>query len=402
MDPPGLHSPGREQDARELEEAKEKLAQPTKWLYEQKALLPLLTLLKVLSRKEINRKLIGQKAIGLLLKHLSDQTVGTKIQAEGANVVLNICYEKENVSAVLACGGASTLVEFLTSKDEELQANAAGALQSICFQPEGRKVVRSLGAIPPLVDLLAAGSLNVRARAVGALHNISSDVDSIRVIRRKGGIRWLVRLLHHTQPCVCGSAAGALQNVSREVASRLLIRDSDAIKSLIKLLQSTEVQTQVCAAGALLNVLGPELCDEDNPTPQGLKRREAFVKTITLTLVASIIKQTVFTKETKDLMSSPPIKAPAPVILKTSSPTRPDMMLPLAGFIPPRSQTALAIPAHSRLRGGHGPAPNLQRLANADWALDFVPPNRRTALLDKATTSMVIGRESVPTMPGVD
>lgn len=93
-----------------MEEAKEKLSQPTKWLLEQKTLLPLLTHLKVLSRKEVNRRAVGAKAIAQLLKHLSDQTAGTKIQAEGANVVLNICYEKENVSAVLACGGASTLV----------------------------------------------------------------------------------------------------------------------------------------------------------------------------------------------------------------------------------------------------------------------------------------------------
>lgn len=93
-----------------MEEAKEKLSQPTKWLLEQKSLLQLLTHLKVLSRKEVNRKAVGAKAIAQLLKHLSNQSVGTKIQAEGANVVLNICYEKENVSAVLACGGASTLV----------------------------------------------------------------------------------------------------------------------------------------------------------------------------------------------------------------------------------------------------------------------------------------------------
>lgn len=101
---------GDGQDARDLEEVKEKLSQPTKWLLEQKTLLQLLTHLKVLSRKEVNRKALGPKAIARLLKHLTDQTVGTKIQAEGANVVLNICYEKENVSAVLASGGASTLV----------------------------------------------------------------------------------------------------------------------------------------------------------------------------------------------------------------------------------------------------------------------------------------------------
>nr|XP_024377802.1 vacuolar protein 8-like [Physcomitrium patens] len=371
------------QDARELEEAKAKLSQPTKWLIEQQTLLQFLTQLKVLSRKETNRKALGQKAIAQLLKHLSDHSVDTKILAEGANVVLNVCYERDNVRALLACGGASTLVEFLTSKDEELQANAAGALQSICFQPEGRTVVRSLGAIPPLVDLLSSGSLNVRARAVGALHNISSDEDSIRVIRRRGGIRWLVRLLHHTQPCVCGSAAGALQNVSREVASRLLIRDSDAINSLIKLLQSTEVQTQVCAAGALLNVLGPELCDEGNPTPQGLKRREAFVKTITLILVASIIKQTVFTKQTRNIIASATKNSIAPVITKSSSPTWPKMTpYPLGGISPSRTQTAPSIPSYSRFRGddhSQVPKPPL----NTDWSLGLIPPGRRALFLDE-------------------
>lgn len=241
---------------------------------------------------------------------------------------------------------------------------------------------------------------------MGALHNISSDVDSIRVIRRKGGIRWLVRLLHHTQPCVCGSAAGALQNVSREVASRLLIRDSDAIHSLIKLLQSTEVQTQVCAAGALLNVLGPELCDEDHPTPQGLKRREAFVKTITLTLVASIIKQTVFTPETKDMIqkaSASMIRAPtAPKITKTSSPTRPAMTLsPTFGGGGVRAHTALSTPAPPRLRGGGPQSPGPHRLPNADWSLDFVPPNRRAALLEQDANAMT-GKQSAPSMPRVD
>ena len=98
------------QDRKNLEEALTKLMQPTKWLVEHKALLPLLTQLKVLSRTEANRKMIKEEAIAQLLRHISDRGVGTKIQGEGANVVLNICYEKENVKAVLACGGASTLV----------------------------------------------------------------------------------------------------------------------------------------------------------------------------------------------------------------------------------------------------------------------------------------------------
>eukprot|EP00959_Pyramimonas_sp_CCMP1952_P109178 2283336-Pyramimonas_sp.AAC.1 len=52
-------------------------------------------------------------------------------RARGANVILNACYEKENVDLVLSCGGIKPLVGFLTTEDQELQANAAGAIQSI-------------------------------------------------------------------------------------------------------------------------------------------------------------------------------------------------------------------------------------------------------------------------------
>lgn len=185
------------QDVDSMEQVRVGLAEPTKVLLESNRLLPLLTQLKVLSRKQSNRKAVGESCIASLLRHLNSVSCTPRIKAEGANVVLNICYEKENVDTVLRCGAAATLVKhchffttcslsniqwlqvgsaacgnaFMTvllmqvgclgSLDEELQANAAGALQSICFQPEGRRMVRELGAIPPLVDLLSSPSLNV-------------------------------------------------------------------------------------------------------------------------------------------------------------------------------------------------------------------------------------------------
>eukprot|EP00898_Chlorokybus_atmophyticus_P006496 jgi/Chlat1/6848/Chrsp51S06566 len=279
-------------------------------------LLLLLKALKILSRKHTNRIALGvNHGLRAVLKHVKqpasirwgcdvDTTTSTtttttdlhlhRVAAEGANVVLNACYEKPNVERVVAAGGVAALVAFLADDIDklisagagagvgvvggkvgdgalsELRANAAGALQSICFQEEGRT--------------------QVRTRAVGAIHNLSSDAGSIRVIRRAGesGIPVLVSLLSDTaHPAVQAAAAGALQNVSREVASRMIIRELYAVPPLAELLVGTDMQ--VCAAGALLNILGPELSQGKDT-----ERRKAFGKIISLCLISSSVSDALF------------------------------------------------------------------------------------------------------------
>ncbi|GAQ89309.1 hypothetical protein KFL_005090050 [Klebsormidium nitens] len=262
--------------------------------------LAALKALKILSRKKPNRLAMrGDEkrggAIQAVMRFLqAPGKVDNRIAAEGANVILNACYERENVEVVLQHQGTAPLVNFLGAADKDLQANAAGALQSVCFQAKGRTVVREADAIPPLISLLASDSLKVRTRAVGALHNMSSDVDSIRIIRRKDGIPPLIKLLRSPQPAIAGSAAGALQNVSREVASRQKIRgDSDAVRALADLLvEGKELQTQVCAAGALLNILGPELAEKDKGGDEAA--RKGFARIIVSCLVISMAYDSVF------------------------------------------------------------------------------------------------------------
>ncbi|GAX84906.1 hypothetical protein CEUSTIGMA_g12327.t1 [Chlamydomonas eustigma] len=218
----------------------------------------LLRSLKILSRKQDNRCIIGADGIMAVLLSLSPPLT-PKIAAEGANVLLNVCYEPQNVSALLNTTGVQQLVGFLSDDDPDLQANAAGAIQSICFQPLGRQRVCDLGGIQNLLPLLGCNHPKVVTRAAGAIHNLSSDSESIRLIRKYAGIPRLLLLLSDTNVAVAGSAAGALQNVSRELASRLLIREMDAIPALAMLLSCEDVHAQVCAAGALLNILGPDL-----------------------------------------------------------------------------------------------------------------------------------------------
>jgi hypothetical protein len=267
--------------------------------------LQLLKAFKILSRKASNRTLMGNDGCILaILLHLSSSPLSpttsptstapetppisrSTIKAEGANVLLNLCYEPQNVSTLInRTPGCRLLIDFLLEEDAALQANAAGAIQSICFTKEGRKSVRDLEGIQNLIPLLGKPDTKVVQRSVGALHNLSADGESISFIRRYGGIPRLIALLKEDSPLISGSAAGAIQNVGRELASRMLIREmDDVIEPLARLLSSEDMNAQVCAAGALLNLLGPELEGKD---------RAALGKIMSLVMASSMVYEGVY------------------------------------------------------------------------------------------------------------
>ena len=249
----------------------------------------LLQVIKVLSRKQVNRSRVGQIGIRSVLSRLEGGPalpMSARVAAEGANVLLNICYEREHVISLLRCDGVPPLIGFLGHEDEAVAANAAGAIQAICFQDKGRVCVREQGAVAKLVPLLASNSSRVARRAVGALHNLSSDPECLSIIRKRGGIPSLVELLRADHLATCGSAAGTLQNISREAASRHAVRDEeDAVPALADLLSAQDLSAQVCAAGALLNVLGPEL----DKSSTGEVGRRAFGSILSCALALSMM-----------------------------------------------------------------------------------------------------------------
>ncbi|KAG1667363.1 hypothetical protein FOA52_001423 [Chlamydomonas sp. UWO 241] len=256
------------------------------------AVLLLLKVLKILSRKADNRAVVGPDGIRAVLVNLAPP-LNPQVAAEGANALLNICYEPQNVGLLLQTRGVEQLVEFLQAEGSQLlQANAAGAIQSICYQPAGRRAVREHEGIQSLLPLLSMRDApNVVSRAVGAIHNLSSDAASIPLIRKYAGIPRLVELLGHANVGVAGSAAGALQNVSRELTSRVVIRDLDAVPPLATLLSCQDVHAQVCSAGALLNIMGPDM--EDGEYGAGNTKR-ALGAVMSLILAASIVHEGVF------------------------------------------------------------------------------------------------------------
>ena len=88
-------------------------------------------------------------------------------------MLLNACYEADNVDSVLRLGGVPAVVAALggaptpaaDALGQAVQANSAGAIQSICYQERGRRAVRECGAVGALVGLLASQSVKVRTRA---------------------------------------------------------------------------------------------------------------------------------------------------------------------------------------------------------------------------------------------
>jgi hypothetical protein len=293
--------------------------------------------LKILSRKEENRLAFTRRATQGVCDVLRNngRKISRAVASEGACVLLNACYERDNVDAVIACGGVEPLVRFLsdgggfgddddgTGTNEEerlhqsrsrpkppkppsspssssLRSNAAGAIQSISYTERGRARVRDCDGVNVLVralrDLVGGGgktktatttttadassssssssSSLALARVVGAIHNMTSDAEAVRAARTLGGVPLIVPLLRSRAPSVAGSAAGAAQNMSREAASRRMIRDAGAIPALGELLVVGEVPAQVCAAGALLNILGPELSRGGGGAGSGVRAEE--------------------------------------------------------------------------------------------------------------------------------
>jgi hypothetical protein len=206
--------------------------------------LALLRMLKVLSRKEVNRTNLEDEDVTTITKYLTSPRTRA-IASEVSNVVLNICYEKSNVIMLIKANGVPPLRDFLKTDDEDVQSSAAGALQSLSYQEQGRIHIREIGVIPLVIPLLTHSSVKVRTRCVGVVHNMSSDIPSIAILRLGKAIEPLVQMLSAPQPTICSSAAGAIQNLSREAASKEEIVALQGIPPLTDLLFGSDVASQV-------------------------------------------------------------------------------------------------------------------------------------------------------------
>lgn len=101
--------------------------------------------LKILLRKEANRRSMGRMGLQLLTAALERQArTPTAAAAELGNVVINACYNGDsNVRTLIECSGLSPLLMLLRTRDVDTIQSMLGALQGICFVPFGRQHVRA-------------------------------------------------------------------------------------------------------------------------------------------------------------------------------------------------------------------------------------------------------------------
>ncbi len=87
---------------------------------------------KILFRKDVNRSRLGERDVFTLVESLRQHASNSDVVREGANAVLNMCYEKANVLHVVKNGCVDLLLGGLDpANPASVQASCSGALQSI-------------------------------------------------------------------------------------------------------------------------------------------------------------------------------------------------------------------------------------------------------------------------------
>lgn len=87
---------------------------------------------KILMRKDTNRQNLNSRDVNALVDALRRNSKNSSIVREGANAILNMCYDKANVISVVKSDCVNILIRGLeTGNPPSIQASCAGALQSI-------------------------------------------------------------------------------------------------------------------------------------------------------------------------------------------------------------------------------------------------------------------------------
>lgn len=287
------------------------------------AALPALRVVKILSRKAINRPEVPLSFLIALETQLLNGFDNDPQVVETANVCLNLCYETQLIRYVSSTSIPKLLVEALprlvpSSASTSASTSASstmggtdpgagcaailGALQSLCYAAEGKAAVATAGVLPLLVSLLWQEDELVRERTLGTLHNLSADLSISREIFAQFELRVtepLVISLRNPSVHIAGPAAGCIQNLSRLEESRatfLAHADGDAVDALTSLLFCAEPAVQVHAVGALMNLLGPDLEAQD---PES-HRYAAFQQLLSQSVALGGIFHALFSEETTE------------------------------------------------------------------------------------------------------
>eukprot|EP00636_Phaeomonas_parva_P003682 CAMPEP_0118869782 /NCGR_PEP_ID=MMETSP1163-20130328/13002_1 /TAXON_ID=124430 /ORGANISM="Phaeomonas parva, Strain CCMP2877" /LENGTH=266 /DNA_ID=CAMNT_0006804713 /DNA_START=196 /DNA_END=993 /DNA_ORIENTATION=+ len=166
----------------------------------------MLKALRILLRKDLNRRTKVAEAAAPMLIQLMEITRDPAVAKECVSCFINLFYRTELIMPALRRHVLRPLQRFISGTDRDLLLGALGVLQCICYTKGGRGFVcaNAPDVAPTLVQHLGEGvastyeddvTLQIKRRAMETLHNLSTDGRAIAIMREAGIIPPLVSLL---------------------------------------------------------------------------------------------------------------------------------------------------------------------------------------------------------------
>ncbi|KAK2958533.1 hypothetical protein BLNAU_6567 [Blattamonas nauphoetae] len=232
-----------------------KLLSNEKFLQNLDFALSILHVIVLLTRKESNRYKFGSVGFQAILPLLKPGSTNSLVLAEVANIILNVCYEADNVIEFIHSGGFPSLISCLGIDDLQVQINASGAIQSICFQEEGKSAIQQTNGIQSLASLLSKDDQRLLIRVTGSLHNISSDPNSVAQIVECHIVQLLLSFLTSKSDALVISSIGTLQNMCCTPEGKAEIKSVDGFEQMLRLCVHPSNEIVSSAVGGVFNLL---------------------------------------------------------------------------------------------------------------------------------------------------
>eukprot|EP00792_Barthelona_sp_PAP020_P007427 TRINITY_DN3143_c5_g2_i1.p1 TRINITY_DN3143_c5_g2~~TRINITY_DN3143_c5_g2_i1.p1 ORF type:complete len:790 (-),score=178.62 TRINITY_DN3143_c5_g2_i1:326-2695(-) len=201
-------------------------------IYDGRGLCTLCKLLKLVSDKEIDSKVIVN-ILGCLMQNAKD------------DYVRNV-FARSNI--------IEHVINYLKYDNESVRSMGAGSLYALLHSQELRSEFRDLDGLIPLVELLGRTKEETAlSNVVGALCEAARDSETSEQLVKRNAIPQLVRLLQQDQysNIVKIRVSATLQNLAKIPAGSKAIRNANGLPILVKLLMSTDYQLLANVTGAL-------------------------------------------------------------------------------------------------------------------------------------------------------
>ena len=114
---------------------------------------------------------------------LASTSRSDKVHRQVARGIFALTCRSEVRVRLVKCGGLTSLVRLLSSRQKDLKRDAAGALGNIAMSPNLVSDVVNAGALPPLIDLAKSSvEIDLKREVVRTLYVLSYEETTRRYV----------------------------------------------------------------------------------------------------------------------------------------------------------------------------------------------------------------------------